>query len=182
MTRYDNEDRESCYTGRMPRGVPKNPDDLGRFAAKIDLDGPIPTHMPHLGPCWNWTAHKERKGYGTFKYDKRTVLAHRWSFEYVNGPVPSDHLFVLHYCDNPTCVNPDHLWTGTHKDNMADMKQKGRQAQGEDNGGGRKLTKEQVSEIRCRYANENTTQTQLATEYGVNQTLIGFIVRKVIWA
>ena len=80
--------------------------------------------------CWNWTASKRYKGYGAFCYyrDDGTLVqgrAHRYSWEIHNGDIP-DGMFVLHSCDNPACVNPDHLFLGTNQDNVDDMMRKGR--------------------------------------------------------
>lgn len=81
--------------------------------------------------CWLWTG-AITKGYGMIGSglgDRRTLLAHRVSWELCNGPVPAG-LHVLHKCDTPACVNPDHLFLGTHTDNMCDMTKKGRQVSG----------------------------------------------------
>jgi HNH endonuclease len=77
--------------------------------------------------CWEWTARRLPKGYGTIScVDHRTSLcAHRVSWELHNGPIP-DGMWVLHHCDNPQCANPDHLFLGTHTQNMRDMLAKGR--------------------------------------------------------
>lgn len=77
---------------------------------------------PNSG-CWLWTAALERYGY--FKLDGKQISAHRASFIIYVGPIP-ENLFVLHQCDNPPCVNPNHLFLGTHQDNVDDMMRKGR--------------------------------------------------------
>jgi hypothetical protein len=71
--------------------------------------------------CWEWSAGRLPVGYGRFRVSpEREALAHRYSYELNVGPVP-DGLCVLHRCDNPSCVRPDHLFVGTHKDNTQDM-------------------------------------------------------------
>lgn len=75
--------------------------------------------------CWEWTKKTNRGGYGEFKVRGKTVRAHRWAYATFVEPIPED-LHVLHHCDNPPCVNPSHLFTGTHGDNMRDMFAKGR--------------------------------------------------------
>jgi hypothetical protein len=121
----------------------------------------------------------------------RRLLAHRVAWILTFGPIP-DGLWVLHSCDNPPCVRPDHLFLGTALANSEDRDAKGRGAKGERNGMfGRvvaygeghpmaRLTADQVREIRRRYRH-GSTQTQLALEFSVHQTHISDIVRRVVW-
>jgi hypothetical protein len=90
--------------------------EVGRFWSKVDKSG----------ECWVWTAKALcENGYGRFYVGKKPLRAHRYSWELANGPI-TDGLFVCHRCDNPPCVNPAHLFLGTHQDNMQDMVAKGR--------------------------------------------------------
>jgi hypothetical protein len=84
---------------------------------------------PNTG-CWLFIGSLGSNGYGKLKgvRARTTIMAHRYSWEAHNGPIPRG-LFVLHRCDQPSCVNPDHLFLGTHVDNMTDMVKKGRQRQ-----------------------------------------------------
>lgn len=75
--------------------------------------------------CWIWTRGKLPKGYGRFNADGKDVLAHRFAYEKLIGEIP-DGLHVCHHCDNPSCVNPKHLFVGTRSDNMQDMWEKKR--------------------------------------------------------
>lgn len=88
-----------------------------RFLKKIEM---IPFH-----PCWEWTAAKNEKGYGVFGVGKETDKAHRISYRIFVGDIPSG-MFLLHSCDNPGCVNPNHLRPGTNSENVQDMISRGR--------------------------------------------------------
>lgn len=91
---------------------------IERFRAKYEVDP--------ISGCYNWIAGKGSDGYARFGGDNRkTCLAHRWIYEYLNGPIP-EGLVVRHQCHNPACVNPEHLLLGTHQDNMDDMVKAGR--------------------------------------------------------
>lgn len=82
------------------------------------------TPEPNSG-CWLWFGAANKKGYGNFFFEDKFYRAHRWIYEQINGPV-SATLDMCHKCDNPSCVNPDHLFPGTRSDNMQDSIRKGR--------------------------------------------------------
>ncbi len=90
-----------------------------RFLSLIDRTGP--------NGCWLWRGRFFRSGYGVFYQAGKYRKTNRVAWEIFVGPIPAG-LHVLHHCDNPSCVNPAHLWLGTHSDNMADKVAKGRQA------------------------------------------------------
>lgn len=135
-----------------------------RFAEKYEVDS---------DGCWLWIASRHPRGYGAIRVAGKTVKAHRLSWELHRGVIPGG-LHVLHRCDRTACVNPDHLFLGTHADNMADMVRKGR-ARGA-RGRWQKLDDDLHCEIRARYASEAITQRALAAEYGVAQSMVSYIV------
>ncbi len=121
--------------------------------------------------CWIWNGSTDRKGYGRIMVDNKPRLAHRVSYEIRFGTV-TDGIFVCHSCDNPSCINPDHLWLGTNRDNAFDMIEKGRWKKpptmpGEANPLA-KLTRDAVTEIRAVKGNTKA----LAQKYGVSITAI----------
>lgn len=143
---------------------------------------------PDPNGCWIWTAAKFDNGYGAFKRStrdgpgKRQVRAHRWSYEHYVGPIP-EGMCVMHTCDVPACVNPDHLRVGTNYDNVQDRHRKGRTAAASRNGGvltAPKLNQEKANEIRARFA-AGETRKELAEEYGVVESMIYRILRGDIW-
>lgn len=151
------------------------------FWSYVNKDGSIPSHMPHLGKCWEWTGARHVFGYGVKSWCGRVEVTHRISWLLAHKNIP-DGLYVLHKCDNPLCVNPQHLFLGTCHDNMLDKEKKGRgnQPKGE-KAPGSKLKLNQVCEIRERFANGGVTQTQLGKEYGVTSGTISAIVRWEKW-
>jgi len=165
-------------THLMPKYTPEQR--IIAFWSYVNKNGSIPVHMPHLGNCWEWTGSNDGR-YGQATWDGHNIKAHRAIWIITYGEIP-DGLWVLHKCDNPKCVNPEHLFLGTHQDNMDDMKAKGRVGYlcGEEHGN-HKLTAFQVDEIRNRYALGGTSQRKLAKEYGTCKSTIGYIVRREYW-
>lgn len=166
-----------------------------RFWAKVDKGGPVQPHM--TTPCWEWTASRNRFGYGEFHKTRGPVeKAHRVSFLWYAGHIP-DGLCVLHACDNPPCVNPSHLFVGTKADNAHDRDQKGRQVspRGDRSGaytrpemvrrgethGNAVLTDAAVVALRARFAAGGVTKADLARELGMSKTNIGDIIKGRTW-
>lgn len=153
-----------------------------RFWAKVNKDGPTPAHRPEIGPCWVWTASTDRKGYGLFA-PFRGKAAHRASWTYANGAIPVG-MEVCHACDNPPCIRPDHLFLGTHLENMLDSKSKGRMgainpARGPDNPK-TVLTADQVREIRRLRASGVTAQS-IADGLGVSRPAVSAAANRRTW-
>lgn len=129
--------------------------------------------------CWNWSAYVAITGYGKYgRPGDPNTLAHRGSWVEANGPIPKGML-VCHKCDNRRCVNPKHLFLGTHADNSADAVAKGRQARGSRSGPA-KLKEADVSIIKwCLEA--GVKGAKLATLYGVTGAAIYSIADGSNW-
>ena len=130
--------------------------------------------------CWEWTGSYRGNGYAALNLFNRSVSAHRLAYELLVGKIPQGK-HVLHKCDNPACVNPDHLFIGTHADNMADKKEKGRAPSmpGEENPAAI-LTKEQAMEVKRR-AKNGERQIDIAAEFGISQPTVSAIKLGRIW-
>jgi hypothetical protein len=133
--------------------------------------------------CWNWTGAHDKDGYGWIRVSGKQIAAHRYSYTASHGQIPGG-MQVLHTCDNPCCVNPDHLFIGTQQNNVDDMIEKGRRANicGEKSILA-KLTEEQVIDIRTRYTPRHPVNgcNAMAREFGVGQMEISRIVNRKRW-
>lgn len=130
--------------------------------------------------CAEWNGSKYPSGYGSFWFEGRVQVASRVAWLLFRGPIP-DGLWVLHECDNPPCVNPDHLFLGTRQDNVDDMDSKGRRASlpGELNPKS-KLTAKDV--VAIRELSGTKSQRELAAKYGVTKTAIRLIQQGKNWS
>jgi hypothetical protein len=123
-----------------------------------------------------WTAFRMKNGYGNFRTPARHELAHRASYRLFKGAL-GDGLDVMHACDNPGCVNPEHLSLGTRADNMADARSKGRSARGATHG------MNKISEsVAVAIRNDARPQAELATQFGLAQSTISQIRTGKRWA
>lgn len=152
--------------------------------------------------CWEWNKSLTNTGYGKLIHEGKSLISHRVSFEVFKGEIP-EGLFVCHTCDNKKCINPDHLWAGTQKDNILDAKSKGRlpiqfgrkhtqetkekfkkrlhsDRRGEKHHL-RKLKNEDVFKIRNMLEN-GLTQTEIANQFGVHSSAISNIKNRKSWS
>lgn len=129
------------------------------------------------GDCWNWLGHIDKCGYGKFW----NYLAHRFSWVDSFGEIP-DGMYVCHKCDNPRCVNPDHLFLGTQKDNMDDMVKKGRHkyVKGEESHKS-KLNKNDIYVIRS-LVSQGYTHLEISKKFRVSISAIAHIVHGRSWS
>ena len=159
-----------------------------RFLSKVDK----------TNECWQWLGGKDRKGYEKFSIGhsrnpdgtrrNSMVSSHRFAYEMQFGPIGSHDSFhgwcVLHRCDNPSCVNQNHLFLGTNADNVHDMDAKGRRVVNVKRGaehGNAILTECQVHEIFKRHRIDKVSQRQLSKEYGVCYATVNHIFTGRLW-
>ena len=145
---------------------------IDRFWTKVDKSG----------DCWEWLGANNGTGYGHYWYKDKVWNTHRFSWIIKNGEIPAG-LYICHHCDNRLCVNPEHLFLGTAKDNMQDASRKGRLincggTKGE-NHGMSKLTKVEVLKIREYYP--ESTLKELAEKYDVIPMTIWRVVKRISW-
>jgi hypothetical protein len=159
--------------------VPMDEKTIARFWSKVDKDGPVPAHRPELGPCWIWTAGHFDTGYGSFWMNGKSHGAHCVSLDIALGP-SVEGLQSLHRCDVRPCVRPDHLFRGTHDDNMADKVSKGRvfRPQGSIHPLSA-LTDDAVRAIRRMYG--KVPRATLAAEHGVSGDHITAVATGRAW-
>ena len=129
--------------------------------------------------CWLWLGSCFKNKYGRFRTGGKNCLTHRLAFELINGYDPGSYC-VLHHCDNPKCVNPAHLFTGTQKDNLADMDKKGRRKNPDICG--RKNPNAKLTIQNVRYIKQsNKSHAELSREFNVTSSTIGYIRRGKSW-
>lgn len=153
-------------------------DELARFTKKFCVD-------PVTG-CWNWTAGKYTEGYGMFFCEGRSRRAHRLSFEHFNG-CKLGEWDCCHKCDNPSCVNPDHLFKGNASDNMQDCARKGRhgallhpEAWRRCRDGYCKLSEDKVRDMKVRLL-LGETLSSLSKRFGVGKQMVSGIKNGRHW-
>lgn len=129
--------------------------------------------------CWIWESAIGTRGYGIFWHGskRRSIFAHRFSVEMRDGEMPPKGMVVMHSCDNPACVNPEHLSIGTTKENAHDSVNKRRHAYGEKNKGGGKLTEHDVRQILM----SPETGAAQARRLGVSKHVVNKIRRRELW-
>lgn len=131
------------------------------------------TRVEKTETCWLWTGHMTHDGYGTLRRrkieQKKMLYAHRYAWMLTHGLIPEGEL-VLHRCDVRNCVNPEHLFLGSHHTNHIDMAMKERSTL--------TLTADQVREVRTRWA-AGARQVDLAATFGISQSTVSRLVRGV---
>ena len=174
---------ESHYRRLRRHGDPLAGNPVGltveeRFWAKVAIAGE--------DDCWLWTASRLPDGYGNFFTGERRPngnpdirRAHRWLYQRLHGDVGA--LEVCHTCDEPACVNPKHLYAGTHTQNMRDMIDRGRADNSGDRNGRAKLTATEIAEIRSSATGRYGEISELARKYGIASGTMSKILKHQTW-
>lgn len=160
-----------------------NADEPPRQSTAKTLAGKLSEGTPKGLPddeCWEWTKYRS-DGYGMIPYGGKLVYAHRAAYEVANGVTIPTGVVVRHGCDNPPCVNLNHLKLGTQADNARDKMERGRvkTSRGERNGRAR-LTTDEVLRIRKMYS-DGVVGDALAEEFGVSATAVRNIIHRRTW-
>ena len=137
----------------------------------------------HPAECWNWAGHRNTDGYGHIGVMGYIVRSHRFSWIIHHGPIPNK-LCVCHKCDNPSCVNPTHLFLGTVQDNVHDRQRKGRSRGGSQPGISHnmaKLNDDLVVRIFNEAKNKTMPQKRIGVKYGVSQSVVSRILNGDLW-
>ncbi len=148
-----------CRASALGIALPQH-DAVARFFRRIQI----------TPGCWLWKGGTDRAGYGAYKWAGKKMGAHRASY-YIHFETIADGMMVCHRCDNPLCVNPDHLFLGTNQDNMQDMVSKGRGEEVYGFTGRSKLTASDVEEIRA----STLRQVDIAAKFGISPTYVSHI-------
>ena len=152
----------------------------GRASSRLSVRERILNHseMDYVSGCWIWTACIGTKGYGMLTVKNKSRRAHRLSYEAFIGPI-LDGLHVCHRCDNPACVNPDHLFLGTNEDNLADRMMKDRSTKGERHPFA-KITNEQAMEI-IRLIQSGLSDKNVSLLTSISKRIVRSIREGVTW-
>lgn len=173
------------YIRRRDAGLVKRPPGVGSSRAnrvalgKLSREEAFASLVSRAKGCWLWTGYRMKNGYGQFWHRGEFRLAHRASFEIHVGPIPPG-LFVCHRCDNPQCVNPEHLFLGTNADNLRDAAAKGRMHPGERTAQA-VLTEDLVRELRRRWVPHVVSIRMLSREFGVSESAVYGAVSRRTW-
>lgn len=151
----------------MNRSITLSEDVIARFWSKVKIGSP--------DECWEWQAHRNNKGYGVLGIKRDIFLAHRISWAIKFGDLKGK--CALHKCDNPACVNPNHLFSGTMKENMDDKMAKGRYKKG--------ITPKGMSNYLAKLKDADIPIIREMCDAGISTHVIGAkfgVTSKTIWA
>lgn len=148
------------------------------------IDERLENYVDKTGDCWIWTKNTYKYGYGRLSIGKsKQIRAHRYMYEKTYGVIPNG-MNVLHSCDNPRCIKPEHLFLGTQKDNVTDMMKKRRGGyksfKGEEHSNS-KLKDTDIIKIKEMWSSGLFLQREIAKELGISQQVISKIVNGIAW-